>query len=387
MPVFKAYLKVIRRNIPAMLIYVGVFMFLIILLTMLYPAPPTDDFSAARPQIAVINSDADGSVAAGLTRYLNETCKIVELPDTADALQDALFFREIEYAVHIPAGFSVSLLQGNGTAKVEKSSVPDSTTAVYIDRFIEKYLATASRYALVKPKLDFNQIDSYVRADLAKESRVKLVEGAPLDYSKIAYYFNFLSYTLMALIFLGVSTIMLTFTKQDLYRRTITSPLTLMQLNGQLIFGHVLFTLIVWLLPSLASLALGDIAREGPQIALMSLNALVFAVTALSLSYLISLFVRNANVQQAIVNVLSLGSSFLGGVFVPQMLMGEAVTAIARFTPTYWYVRGNNSLDRLAADFSNIPAAYVQGVLIQIGFMAALFAVSLVVSKQRRTST
>ena len=118
MPVFKAYLKVIRRNIPAMLIYVGVFMFLILLLTMLYPAPPTDEFSAARPRIAVINDDANGSVAAGLTGYLAETCEIIDLPSTNDALQDALFFRDIEYAVHIPAGFSASLLQGNVSLSV-----------------------------------------------------------------------------------------------------------------------------------------------------------------------------------------------------------------------------------------------------------------------------
>ncbi len=387
MPVFKAYLKVIRRNIPAMLIYVGVFMFLILLLTMLYPAPPTDEFSAARPRIAVINDDANGSVAAGLTGYLAETCEIIDLPSTNDALQDALFFRDIEYAVHIPAGFSASLLQGNENAKVEKSSVPDSTTAVYVERFVERYLAAASRYTLVKPPLDFADINSHVRADLAQESQVELVEGAPADYSKITYYFNFLSYTLLALIFLGVSTVMLTFTSQDLYRRTIISPLTLVQLNGQLILCHVLFTLTVWALPAIASLIIGDISTEGPQIALMALNALVFAATALSISYLISLFVRNANIQQAIVNVMALGSSFLGGVFVPQSLMGETVTTIARFTPTYWYVRGNNSLSRLTSDFSNIPASYLQGIVIQIGFMTAMFAVALVVSKQRRTST
>lgn len=43
--------------------------------------------------------------------------------------------------------------------------------------------------------------------------------------------------------------------------------------------------------------------------------------------------------QNAIVNTVSLGSSFLCGVFVQQELLGETVPSIARFLPAYWYVK------------------------------------------------
>ena len=167
MPVFKAYLKVIRRKLPAMLIYFAVFMFLIVLLTVLYPKNTGGDFTAVRPRIAIVNEDTDAGIAAGLSRYLADTAEIVTLPQTS-ALQDALFFRDIEYVVRIPAGFSAALLQGDTGMTIEKTSVPDSTSAIYIDRLVARYLAAASRYALVRPQPDAARIDTLVRADLGE---------------------------------------------------------------------------------------------------------------------------------------------------------------------------------------------------------------------------
>lgn len=388
MPVFKAYIKVIRRKLPVMAIYLVVFMAMVVLLTALYPKSPSGDFTASRPRIAVINEDAGATIAEGLTRCLGDSAQLVTtLPKTAEALQDALFFREIEYVVRIPAGFSAGLLQGSQTVTVEKTSVPDATSAVYIDRLVERYLAAASRYALVKPQPDAARIDSLVRADLASESRVSLVSGAPAGPSMVTYFFNFLSYSMLAIIFLGVSTIMLTFNQQDLFRRNTSSPVTLTQMNGQLMLGHVLFGLTVWALLSVMSLIVGRVGNEGHAMALMALNALVFTTACLSLSYLVSLFVRGNNAQHAIVNVLALGSSFVSGVFVPQELLGSTVTAIARFTPTYWYIRANNELGSLTASAAGLTPTVVQAMLIQLGFMAAMLAVSLVVAKQRRTAS
>lgn len=386
MPVFKAYLKVIRRKLPAMAIYFGVFMAMVVLLTSLYPKNPAGDFTAVRPRIAVINEDAGADLAEGLGRYLADTAQIVTLPQTPSALQDAMFFREIEYVVRIPAGFSAALLQGSPDATVEKASVPDSTSAVYIDRLVERYLAAASRHALVRPQPAADQIDARVRADLANQSTVRLVTGKPAGPSMVTYFFNFLSYALMAIVFLGVSAIMLTFNRQELLRRNSSSPVTLTQMNGQLLFGHVLFGIIVWAALSLVSTTVGRLASEGRQMALMSLNAFIFMTACLALSYLVSLFVRSANVQQALVNVLALGSSFVSGVFVPQELLGGTVTAIARFTPTYWYVRANNDISALAASTASIPQPVLQSMLVQVGFMAAMLAVALVVAKQRRTA-
>ena len=70
------------------------------------------------------------------------------------------------------------------------------------------------------------------------------------------------------------------------------------------------------------------------------LNTLVMMAVALSLSYLIGLFVKNSNMLSGIANILSLGMCFLCGVFVPMNVMDRNVLKVSQFLPVYWYGNG-----------------------------------------------
>ena len=50
--------------------------------------------------------------------------------------------------------------------------------------------------------------------------------------------------------------------------------------------------------------------------------------------------------------MVSLGTAFVSGVFVPQELLGEKVLAMAKFFPMYYYVRINNMKAGSAMDMS-----------------------------------
>jgi len=119
---------------------------------------------------------------------------------------------------------------------------------------------------------------------------------------------------------------------------------------------------------------------------LLCLNALVFTFTALSIGFLAGKFIRSLGAQAAIANVVSLGMSFISGVFVDQELLGKTVLNIASFTPSYWYVKAVGDI-RSTVEFSaqNV-APIVNSMLIQLGFAAALLIIALAVSKQRRRS-
>ena len=94
---------------------------------------------------------------------------------------------------------------------------------------------------------------------------------------------------------------------------------------------------------------------------LLCINALVFTISALSISYLVGLLIKSRNAQSAIANVLSLGFSFLSGVFIPQELLSDKALAIASFNPTYWYVKANNVIGTLSNfSFDNLsPSIYL----------------------------
>jgi ABC-2 type transport system permease protein len=50
-------------------------------------------------------------------------------------------------------------------------------------------------------------------------------------------------------------------------------------------------------------------------------------------------------------NVLTLGMSFISGVFVPQAILGKTVLTIAQFTPVFWFVKANIAIES-QIDFS-----------------------------------
>ena len=95
---------------------------------------------------------------------------------------------------------------------------------------------------------------------------------------------------------------------------------------------------------------------------------------------------QSRGAQAAIVNVLSLGLSFISGVFVPQAMLGEPVLRIARFLPTYWYVRCNHLIEKadLTTGFS---AGFMSKELgVQLAFTAGLFALAAIIIRRKRTA-
>ena len=84
------------------------------------------------------------------------------------------------------------------------------------------------------------------------------------------------------------------------------------------------------------------------------------------------------------VNVLSLGMSFLCGVFVPVSLLSEGVRSVSRFLPVYWY----EQVVKIIADNAVFSTEQFQKIWqcigIQLLFAAAILSVGLVISKYKQ---
>jgi len=176
MQVYKAFFKVIQKNRGQILIYLVVFMVLALLLTNTYNPPQNTDFSKVKVNIAFINNDDDSQLVAGLKTYLSENANLVDLPDDTQKLQDALFFREVEYILRVPAGFTEAILGGQDV-QLEKTTVPDSTSNVYMDLLINKYLNTAQTYTTYMPGLSQADLTQYLAKDLAEQSEVTMISN------------------------------------------------------------------------------------------------------------------------------------------------------------------------------------------------------------------
>lgn len=84
------------------------------------------------------------------------------------------------------------------------------------------------------------------------------------------------------------------------------------------------------------------------------------------------------------IQVVSLGSSFLAGAFVPQALLGDAVLSFARILPSYWYVKANDSLVELATYTFEDLRPVLLSIAVVFGFAVALYVVTQVVASRRK---
>ena len=91
MPVFKAYLLVIKRNIPSLLIYFFVFVSMAVMFLKFAGSQTYSDFSAVKSDLILI-SEEDTPFVDGFTEYLEENANILSVGEDEQSIQDALFF-------------------------------------------------------------------------------------------------------------------------------------------------------------------------------------------------------------------------------------------------------------------------------------------------------
>jgi ABC-2 type transport system permease protein len=388
MQVFKLCLKILKKNIPSMLIYLIIFMVVSLIMSSATASDQQKDniFTTVKSDIVFI-SEETSPLIDGLKNELGKIANFIEIPDETEALQDALYFRSVSYILRIPKGFTESFISGENV-HLEKTTIPNSIGNTYIDLSINKYLNTAKLYIQHMNNITQESLSEYLQSDLAISTSVEMQTNS--NYTKkhtlINYFFNYLSYTLISVLILGMSTLMLVFNNNDLKRRNVCSPLSANTVNMQFILATLLFTLVSWLVMVIFCFIFNYRDSFNNNTVYFIVNSFVFAICGASISFLIGNLVKSREAISAVSNVVTLGTSFISGVFVPQEFLGDTVLKIASFTPTYWYVDANNRIAELTQFDITHMEPVLRNMLIQFGFALAFFAIALVIAKHNRVS-
>jgi len=386
MPVFKLYMKVIKKNLPSMMIYVVVFLGMAMLFAANSSKSQPKSFSPQKTNVAFI-SEESSPLIDGFKQELSKNANYVNIPDETEKLQDALFFRNVTLIIRIPNGFTKSFMSG-GDVQIQKTVVPNSVSNAYVDISINQYLNAARLYVKNIKGITQEDLVARLKTDLAVDTPVSLQNmqaDTENDFTK--NYFNYLSYALFSVLILGISVIMLTFNEKDLSRRNFCSPVSASRVNLQFILANLVFTFSCWVIMVGVGIIIGMGNSLNGNLAFFLLNSIIFTLCASSVSFLIGNLLKNRRAISAVCNVVTLGPCFISGVFVPQELLSDTVLKIASFTPTYWYVKANNQI----ASMTNISTSNLQQIfyyfLIEFGFALAFFAVSLAIGKKKRMSS
>jgi ABC-2 type transport system permease protein len=383
MQVFKLYFKLLKSVSPALIIYGVVFAALIFMLSSNQPQH-TINFEETKIKTALVNYNEENILVQDFIDYLGQFCEFYDLGDDEEDLADALFFREVTYIITIPYQFGEDFLLGKEVS-VEKKTVPDGIYSTSVDHAINNYLNTANIYLKTVPNITVDQLITSIRQDLKVESNVVIeTKNEKNDnYNFYNYYFNTSAYIMLSCCLLGVGLIMLSFHNMDLRRRNMVTPMTVKDMNLQLFCGNLIFVLGYDIFFVLFGIFINKEKMIGSNDWLFWLNLIVFSISALSISYLAAIIIKKKAINEALSYVLPLGLSFISGAFIPQILLGDFVLKLASFSPVYWFVKGNDKIAVLTNfDWNNIKEIYYY-MAIQLGFAMALFALSLVISKNR----
>ena len=388
MQVFKAYFKIIKKNLPMLIMYLIIFLSVVIGVTASNRTQEMVSFSTSKSDLALINDDQGAVLADGLVSYIEQNAHIINVGEGEDAQKDALFYEEIDYILRIPKGFSEGFIAGK-SVQLEQTKGIDQTAGIQLEMLLNRFLNTASLYAKHGGQLTQAEIVEKTTKDLSTETpvEVKTSESGLSNADLIAYFFNYASYSTIIILIFGISTFMLVFNKSFIKQRTMCSPLSNRQVFFQRLAGDFCLTLVLWAITAACAFIVHGEDLLSINGALWFLNLFVFSMVCLSVSFLLGSLIKSKNSLSAAANTIALGSSFLCGAFVPQYLLGEGVQTVAQFIPTYWYIRGNNLIAGLKTFNAETLSPVLITFVIEIGFFAAITAISMVINKQRRVES
>lgn len=370
----------LKRNLPMFFMYLVIFLSVSLMIQVsVKESGGGAEFQEKSLNIAVIDRDG-GELARGLQEYLGERHNLVDIPDDRDVIQEALFYRNIFYVVTIPEDFEKVCLEGEG--KLETTKIPGTTSAFYVDQQIDTFLNCVRIY--IETDYSLEEAMALVTQAGESETQVTLLDksGHGGEIAFHTFMFRYMPYIIFSIICYVITAIMIAFRKKDVKRRMLCSALPARSQNRQLVFGFLAVGAIVWIICMLLPLILyGKELLNDANLGYFLLNAFILTLVALGIAYTLGVLLEDTSLISNVVNVITLGMSFLCGVFVPLEILGKGVRTFAQFLPVYWYEVVNDILAR-NVDFTSAQRTTIwQGYGIQVLFAVAIFAAGMIVSK------
>lgn len=379
MTVFKTFLKVLNKNKFVIILYT------IILLLFgginMQTSENSTNFVASKPDVLIINNDEDIGISKNLSDYIEKNTNIVKVEDNEDAINDALFYRDVNYIIYIPKHYRQDVLNGKNP-EIEIKSTGDHSGS-YAEMILSRYIKVQNVYA--KEIENEDELIEKINETLSEE--VNIQKTTTLDtnsLSKATFYYNFASYSILAGAVYVICLILSSFREEKVRKRTIISSMSYKKHNRILLISNGLFATVLWLLYVVLSFAfVGDIMFSTQGIVYM-INSFVFTICALTIAFLIGSVVNNKNAINGIVNVVALGSSFLCGAFVPMEWLPDFVLKIAHILPSYYYISNNEMVTNLETINFETLKPILTNMGIMLLFAVAFIIITNVLSKRRK---
>lgn len=379
MTVFKTILKILNKLKGMIILYTAI----LVAITALNQTSGNNmtNFEDSKPSVLIVNKDSEDNIAKGFEDYISKHSEIKDI-DTKDEekINDAIFYRDVNYVIYIPKDFGKNLLDGKNPS-LEYKSCGDEYSS-YAQMMVEKYIKTVLIY-----KDYYSGVELISKVNKVVDKDTKVYMKTTLDISKLSsmtQYFNILNYALLAGCVYCISMILASLNDETVRKRTIISSFNYKKYNRIVLLSNSIVIFAMWILYMILALILfKDLMFSSNGLGYV-INSFVFTICSLTIGFLIGNITQNKNAIGGIVNVIALGTSFLCGCFVPFEYMPDYVLKIAHILPTYYYVANNQLIKTMEVfNFESIKPLLINGAVIVISSFIFV-AVTNCVSKRKQ---
>ena len=365
MIVFKTILKILNKLKGLIILYT---IMLISVTLVNQTSDNVDSFEEVKPSVIIVNNDkSKNGVTNHFIKYLENHMEVKDIDiGNEEKIDDALFYRDVSLVVYIPDGFGDDLLD-NKDVSVEYKISGDKGSS-YGKMLVQNYFDSFNIYNNYYDGDElFDRLDNALNVDVNVEVKSKLDTNS---LSRMARFFNFLNYAILAGCVYSISMILASLKSENVRKRTIVSSYDYKKYN-RIVLGACSIVIIgMWLLYMILALIIFKDLFISMNGLWYVINSFVFSLCSLCIGFLIGNITQNKGAISGIVNVVSLGSSFLCGCFVPFEFMPDYVIKIAHIFPTYYFVINNEAL-KVMDNFSLSsvsPLIFNIGIVLIFGF-------------------
>ena len=375
MTIFKTYWKIVKKNIGIIILYT---VMLLVFGTMNLKANKNSfEFISSKPDIIIVNNSS-GIITDNLISYLKTNANVKNITDEND-IDDAVFFRDANYVIYIPKEFENKIENGKEfNIDIKTNNSYDSYIASellnrYLDVF-SKYMNLYNDKILAIQKLD-NTLNK--KASVVIESKTNL-------NSKTSLFYNFSSYSIMAIVIYIICLVLSSFNDEKISKRTNVSGMNYKTFNNYLYISSFTFTFIIFIVYLILSFLILKSSILNINGILYSLNMFIFFIVSFTMAILISNLVKSKGAISGVVNVISLGSAFLCGAFIPVKYMPSFALKIAHIFPTFYFIDNNEYIASIQ-NFDKVSYEFVlKNFIIMIVFIIFFLILNTLVTRFKR---
>ncbi|WMM24644.1 ABC transporter permease [Tissierella sp. MB52-C2] len=336
MTVYKYFIKIALKNKGVILSYTIIF-FILSILNSGSNAQREISFTETKFTIGIVDN-SNSEISRSLTDYLGKKNNTTFIEADEEYIKEQVFLQIVDAVIIIPEDFDERVVNKKNAIELFRD---DRNVASYqIENQINKFISFANAtYEDGKFGL------SNVSTALDEGIEVNIVKSDNNINQKMntwfKFYFNYVSYIIMALYISVIGFVMTDFINKEVENRRKISSIKFLKFNREIYLGQLTIASFLTLI-----FIFGSIVLKGKYIGEVNfskyvVNTIVFSFSALCLVFLINNITHNKYIISGVSTVLSLGTSFISGVMVPQQFLGEKVLTIAKFFPTYYFVKIN----------------------------------------------